>query len=98
MPLLKHNAIVPDTWTELAGEAPLPDTGDVIVPLDRLLKEKDALSRRRNRLGVRLGNTDKVEALGSLLPELDAKPPATAHDASTSALIRHALKNNGRKP
>ena len=70
MPLLKHNAIVPDTWTELAGEAPLPDTGDVIVPLDRLLKEKDALSRRRNRLGVRLGNTDNVEALGSLLPEL----------------------------
>ena len=70
MPLLKHNAIVPDTWTELAGEAPLPDTGDVIVPLARLLKEKDALSRRRNRLGVRLGNTDKVEALGSLLPEL----------------------------
>jgi glucose-6-phosphate isomerase len=35
---------------------------------------------------------------GSLLPELDGKPPATAHDASTSALIRHALKNNGRKP
>ena len=35
---------------------------------------------------------------GSLLPELNGKPPATTHDASTSALIRHALKNNGRKP
>jgi glucose-6-phosphate isomerase len=35
---------------------------------------------------------------GSLLPELNGKPPATTHDTSTSALIRHALKNNGRKP
>jgi uncharacterized protein (DUF934 family) len=70
MPLLKHNAIVPDTWTELDGDAPLPDSGDVIVPLARLLNEKDTLSRRRNRLGARLGNTDKVETIGGLLPEL----------------------------
>ena len=35
---------------------------------------------------------------GSLLPELNGKPPAATHDASTSALIRHVLKNNGRKP
>lgn len=33
---------------------------------------------------------------GSLLPELKGKPPAATHDASTSALIRHVLKNNGR--
>ena len=35
---------------------------------------------------------------GSLLPELNGKAPTATHDASTSALIRHVLKNNGRKP
>ncbi len=35
---------------------------------------------------------------GSLLPELNGKTPTETHDASTSALIRHVLKNNGRTP
>lgn len=35
---------------------------------------------------------------GSLLPELQGKAPAATHDASTTALIRHVLKNNGRTP
>ncbi|MFZ9530826.1 MAG: hypothetical protein ACO271_14740 [Burkholderiales bacterium] len=35
---------------------------------------------------------------GSLLPELNGKAPTETHDASTSALIRHVLKNNGRTP
>jgi uncharacterized protein (DUF934 family) len=72
MPLLKHNAIVPDTWTELDGDAPLPAAGDIIVPLARLLKEKDALLSRRNRLGVRLGNKDRLDSLAGLLPDLAA--------------------------
>ncbi|MFM8746071.1 MAG: DUF934 domain-containing protein [Aestuariivirga sp.] len=70
MPLLKHNEIVPDTWIALDSETPLPDSGDVIVPLGRFVKDKNDLGRRRNRLGVRLGNTDKPEAVASLLPEL----------------------------
>ena len=47
-----------------------------------------------DQYGVEHGKT----LAGSLLPELKGNAPTTTHDASTSALIRHVLKNNGRKP
>jgi uncharacterized protein (DUF934 family) len=68
MPLLKYNAIVPDTWLNAEVDGELPHSGDVIVPFARLLKEWGALSARSGRLGVRFGNTDKPEALTSFLP------------------------------
>jgi uncharacterized protein (DUF934 family) len=70
MPLLKNNLIAEDCWIHAEAEGEVPDTGGVIVPFARLLKEWGALSARNGRLGVRLGNTDKPEALETFLPSL----------------------------
>ncbi|MCA3560969.1 MAG: DUF934 domain-containing protein [Aestuariivirga sp.] len=70
MPLLKNNVLVPDTWINVEAEGALPETGDVIVPFARLLKEWGELSKRNTRLGLRLSNTDKPEALSAFLPGL----------------------------
>lgn len=72
MPLLKYDAIVPDTWFQAEAEGELPASGDVIVPLARLQKEWDSLSRRPGRLGVRLSNTDRPEALADVADRLSA--------------------------
>ena len=67
MPLLKNSAIVPDTWIHAGAEGALPDAGDVIVSLNRLLAEWDTLSARGGRLGVQLSNVDKPEALANAI-------------------------------
>lgn len=69
MPLLKNNTEIADTWFHGEAEGELP-AGDVIVPFARLLKEWDVLSKCSARLGVRLGNVDRAEALATFLPKL----------------------------
>ena len=70
MPLLKNNVLVADTWINAEAEGELPAAGDVIVPFARLLKDWGELSQRQARLGLRLSNTDRPEALGTFLPKL----------------------------
>lgn len=70
MPLLKNNVLVDDNWFHAEAEGELPAGGDVTVPFARLLREWGELSRRPGRLGLRLGNTDKPEALSTFLPRL----------------------------
>ena len=70
MPLLKNNVLTADSWINVDAEGDLPAAGDVIVPFARLLREWGELSARPGRLGLRLGNTDKPEALGTFLPGL----------------------------
>ncbi|MCA3554834.1 DUF934 domain-containing protein [Aestuariivirga sp.] len=70
MPLLKNNVLTPDSWISVEADGDLPGTGDVIVPLARLLRDWAGLSARGSRLGVRLSNTDRPEALGDVLPRL----------------------------
>lgn len=70
MPLLKNSVIVPDTWVHAGAEGAVTNTGDVIVSLNRLLAEWDALSARDGGLGVQLSNVDKPEALANALPRL----------------------------
>jgi uncharacterized protein (DUF934 family) len=70
MPLLKNNTLISDTWIHADAEGELPNAGDVIVPFARLLKEWEQLSQRTGKLGVKLGNVDRAEALSTFLPRL----------------------------
>ena len=70
MPLLKNNVLVSDTWIRAGAEDEIPNSGDVIVPLQRLLAEWGSLSARDGRIGVQLGNVDKPEALAITLSNI----------------------------
>lgn len=70
MPLLKNNTLISDTWIHAEADGELPNAGDVIVPFARLLKEWESLSQRDGKLGVKLGNVDRAEALSVFLPSL----------------------------
>ncbi len=70
MPLLKNKMFVTDTWTSLPDDAALPDNGDIVVSLPRLMADWDALARYTGLLGLRLTNTDKVEALAPFISQL----------------------------
>ncbi len=62
MPLIKDGRPAEDTWVTLEDEAPLPHDRDLIVSLDRWQRDREALSRRNGRLGLRL-RSDQPAAL-----------------------------------
>ena len=96
MPLLKNNVLVPDTWISVEADGDLPPTGDVIAPFARLLKEWGELSKRKSRLGLRLSNTDKPEALGTFLPGLSLIVlPFPAFNDGRAYSIARALREMG---
>ena len=65
MKIIKDGAIVEDGWTHVPSDATLADVpaGDVIVPLTLWQAEKEALSARAGRLGVRLASDDLAETI-----------------------------------
>ena len=69
MPLLKNNTLIAETWAHADAEGELPE-GDVVVSFARLLKEWEQISKRQGKLGVKLGNVDRAEALSTFLPRL----------------------------
>ncbi|TMJ40619.1 MAG: DUF934 domain-containing protein, partial [Alphaproteobacteria bacterium] len=70
MPLLKNGSIVSDDWITLGTDDPLPESGDVVIPYARLLKEWESLTDHDGRLGVVFTNIDRIEALTLFLPRL----------------------------
>jgi uncharacterized protein (DUF934 family) len=72
MPLLKNDALIPDTWIHAGAEDQLPAAGDVIVPFARLQADFETLAKRPGKLGVSLANNDRAEALSTFLPRLSA--------------------------
>ncbi len=70
MPLLKDNAFIADSWNHLGTDDVLPDTGNIIVPFDRLTKEWDYLVKFPGVLGVRLANTTRIQDLQPYLSQL----------------------------
>ncbi|MFW7267595.1 DUF934 domain-containing protein [Gluconacetobacter sp. Hr-1-5] len=68
MPLLENGRLVPDAWTTLNEEAPLPATGPVIVPLSRL---EEGLARAPGeKLGVAIPQDAEIDTLRTVLPRL----------------------------
>jgi uncharacterized protein (DUF934 family) len=70
MPLLKNNAFVADDWTTLADDDAAPDGGKIIVTFNRLAKDWDTLVKFPGVIGVKLSNTDRVEALAPYLSQI----------------------------
>ena len=70
MPLLKNNTFVTDEWTVLTDDDATPDGGKIIVSFVRLAKDWDSLAKFPGVLGVKLANTDKVEALAPYLSQI----------------------------
>jgi uncharacterized protein (DUF934 family) len=71
MPLIKDGQIVEDAWRVLEDGEALPESGDVIVPLERLKDEADAIRARSGRTGVALANTDEPDEVQPYLADLD---------------------------
>jgi uncharacterized protein (DUF934 family) len=70
MPLLKNNAFVNDDWIAIGEDDALAEGGKIIVTLARLIRDWDTLAKFPGVLGVKLSNTDKVEALSPYLSKL----------------------------
>ena len=84
--IIKHRAVIQDNW-QLLEQSPigaLPFSGDVIVPLGLWASERETLSFRLGRVGVRL--------------EADADPAAIAPDLGRIGVIavRFAHFGDGR--
>lgn len=58
MHIILDKKVVADTWTHVADDAPLPPTGNLIVPLSFWIKESAALAKRVGKTGVWLKGTD----------------------------------------
>jgi uncharacterized protein (DUF934 family) len=82
--IIKHRAVIQDNWQLLEQGTALPFSGDVLVPLDLWMSERDALSFRLGRVGVWL--------------EADADPAAIAPDLARFDVIavRIASFTDGR--
>jgi len=71
MPLVKDGVIAVDFWTHLGAEDRLPaDDRPVSVPFARWAAGRAALLARPAPLGLRLANTDPVDALDGDLARL----------------------------
>jgi len=71
MPLLRDGEFVDDSFVALADEAPLPETGGVIVSWERLQAEFEALKGRADGLGVAFPVAEEPERLEPYLAALD---------------------------
>ena len=72
MRLVRNGRIVEDTYRRIADDEPLPATGAVLVPADRLIASADELMRRNAPIGVIWPNSRKVAELAPLLGSLAA--------------------------
>jgi len=70
MPLITGDALIADSFTTVADEAPLPESGGAIVSLARFQKDRDALLARNAPIGVELKAAENPEALGDDLHRL----------------------------
>jgi uncharacterized protein (DUF934 family) len=67
--LIQNGQVCDDPYISVADDAPLPE-GPVIVSLQRLRAEREALLARNVKLGVRLASDQSPEALGGDLERL----------------------------
>ena len=70
MPLITGDAFVTDSFTTVADDAPLPESGGAIVSLERFRKERDSLLARNTPIGVLLKAQESPELLGDDLGRL----------------------------
>ncbi len=99
MRVIKGEAVVEDGWVVVPAGEPLPQSGDVIVDLERWGSEREALLARGGSVGVVLGSDqspDAIESLGSLaLVAIDFPKFADGRGYSSARLLRERLGFEG---
>ena len=70
MAILKHGALQPNEWQEVSDDAALPETGSVIVSLERWRRDEASLRASNRAIGVRLQNTQSPLALANDIDRL----------------------------
>ena len=71
MALISNGRLVDDSWTAVADDVPLPESGPVIISLDRWQAERDALLLRGSLLGVRVASRQMATDIAADLPHFD---------------------------
>ncbi|MDE5442046.1 DUF934 domain-containing protein [Bradyrhizobium sp. CSA207] len=72
MPLVNGGKIVDDSFAKLAVDTPLPAGGDILVPAERFLSEREALLARGGKVGVIWPNNRDISELAPHLEKLAA--------------------------
>jgi len=93
-------AILEDRFVRIEEDGEIPDTGDVLVSLDRFLSEKDGLLKRDGDLGVWLRSDQTPEELVSDLGRiamvgLDFPAFSDGRAYSTARLLRERFGFKG---
>jgi uncharacterized protein (DUF934 family) len=70
-PLLRAREVVEDRWQRVGSDEAVGPGADVLVPLVRWQKERDALLARPGRVGVLLGPADDPAAVAADVDRLD---------------------------
>ncbi len=68
MPLLDRNGLKADIFVRVEGDT--PTKGNVILPLERLAQEGDAILASGRKLGVHIANTVRLQHLAPWLEKL----------------------------
>ena len=68
MQLIKDSAIIENTWTYVADDAPLQN-GDITISVCRWHTEKQQLKNRQGNLGIRIDTFDAIEDIAGDLNE-----------------------------
>lgn len=63
MPLMRNAQYVSDDFTRIADGEALPQSGPIIVPLERIDEAKNRLQNTNARIGVHVPNTVKPQSL-----------------------------------
>ena len=99
MPLIKGGKTVEDSWVYLNDDAPLPDSGDIIVTYERF-KDKENFANFSGRIGVELPNNldainlkDELEGVELIVLRFPAFADGRAF--SQAWQIRHKLRYTG---
>ncbi|UCD69096.1 MAG: DUF934 domain-containing protein [Betaproteobacteria bacterium] len=66
MALIKDRKIICDTWRVLEADEPIPEVGDVIVPLSVWGEQSQELSERDGLTGVSLDPADDPADIGAM--------------------------------
>ena len=72
MPLVKGGQVVADDYLRVADDVPVPSTGAVMVPAERLLADPAAIAARTGKTGVIWPNNRDIDALVPHLSRLSA--------------------------
>ena len=68
--LIRNGKAVDDPFVTVTADAELPDSGAVIVGLDRWIRDRESLVARGTPLGIRLRSDQHLEAIAADLPHL----------------------------